>query len=232
MRKGLGKPAFVENFYTVILPTFITFAIIGLWHGANWTFVVFGLIHGLFMVINYQWISFRKKIGWRSSGYLYRVAACLLTYTAVVCATVFFRAETVGSAITILKGMIGLNGISLPATLKPIITTILPTNWEEVNIIFEGLIPNRAFTLNPLYALALIALGQTIVWALPNLHQCMNQYKIVVEDLNRKALSKPLVPTWSWRPTAAGAIIIGLTLFAVVLAMAANKPSTFLYYQF
>jgi alginate O-acetyltransferase complex protein AlgI len=232
MRKGLGRSKFVENFYTVILPTFITFAIIGLWHGANWTFVVFGVVHGLFMVINYQWASFRKKMGWRNTGHFYKLSACLLTYLAVVCATVFFRADTVGAAITILKGMVGSNGLSFPLTLQPWVTSVLPDSWINAHVVFEGVIPNSAFVLNPLFALMLITLGQAIVWTLPNLHQIMNQYNIVVEDMARKTLPTSATGSWSWHPTTVSAIIIGITLFAVVLTMATNRPSTFLYYQF
>jgi hypothetical protein len=77
------------------------------------------------------------------------------------------------------------------------------------------------------------------VWSLPNIHQIMNKYKISVEDLNNK--NQKIGSTdqkigWcqsiAWRPTTAGALSLGVLFFCLIVAMASNKPSTFLYYQF
>lgn len=84
----------------------------GLWHGAGWTFVIWGGLHGLFLVINHFWrahcpVRLPKFAGW------------LITSVSIVAAWVFFRAETVGQALLILKGMAGLNGFLLPAYFLP-----------------------------------------------------------------------------------------------------------------
>ena len=85
--------------------------------------------------------------------------------------------------------------------------------------------------------LHLLALGQAIVWLLPNMHQIMCRYEIAVEDLDRKAshskqANNLIAAWWIWRPTTLRAIGIGFLFFALIIAMATNKPSTFLYYQF
>ena len=64
----------------------------GLWHGAGWTFVIWGGLHGLFLVINHFWrahcpVRLPKFAGW------------LITSVSIVAAWVFFRAETVGQAL-------------------------------------------------------------------------------------------------------------------------------------
>ena len=135
-----------------------------------------------------------------------------------------------------IKGMAGLNGVSFPATMQPLLSQ-LPVDLSSIGIVFEGIIPNPAFTTNPLHALLLLVLGQGIVWLLPNMHQIMCRYEIAVEDLDRKAnhskLANNLIAAWwIWRPSTLRAIGTGFLFFALIIAMATNKPSTFLYYQF
>jgi len=238
MRLGLGKSPVTEYIYTVLLPTIITFLIIGLWHGANWTFIVFGALHASYMVINYLWISLKKRNKWKPSSLSYLLICRILTYMSVVIALVFFRAETVSTGLRVVEGMFGGNGISLPSS----ITNILPSELISLArpyVYFEGLLPNTATQLNPLWVICLLGVGHVIVWSLPNIHQIMNKYKISVEDLNNK--SQKIRSTvqkfgWlqsiAWRPTTAGALSLGVLFFCLIVAMASNKPSTFLYYQF
>ena len=236
MRIGLGKAPLVENLYTVVLPTMITFLIIGLWHGANYTYLAFGALHGLYMVINYRWQALKKKKRWKPQGAMYTLLCCLLTYTAVVIALVFFRAENVSTAVTMIKGMAGLNGLSLPLTAQPVFA-LFPFKWLADTIVFQGLIPNEAFTLNPLVAVLSILIGQAIVWGLPNMHQLMCRFDTVTEDLSKNpkqqlANSSKILARVSWHLNTSNAIVIGLLFVVLVVAMATNKPSTFLYYQF
>ena len=236
MRIGLGRTKVVEVLYTSVLPTMITFLIIGLWHGANWTFIVFGALHGAYMLINYGWQAVKKKRRWRLQGPLYSAFACLLTYLAVVCAAVLFRAENISSALIILKGMAGLNGISLPLTSQAYLAA-LPFDSGALGVVFDGLVPNPALKINPLFALLLLAFGQAFVWLLPNMHQIMCRYEIAFEDLNRKKVisqsPSAAASFWRvWRLTIPRAVSIGLLFFTIVIAMATDKPSTFLYYQF
>ena len=116
MRMGLNKSKVIETIYTLAIPTILIFLILGLWHGANWTFVIFGGMHGLYIVINHVWRMFfplpkknqpqryiksRKIFGWT------------LTFLAVNLANVMFRSENVQTAVEIYKGMLGLNGFHL-----------------------------------------------------------------------------------------------------------------------
>ena len=216
----------------------IIFIVSGFWHGANWTFIVFGALHASYMVINYLWISLKKRNKWKPSSLSYLLICRILTYMSVVIALVFFRAETVSTGLRVVEGMFGGNGISLPSS----ITNILPSELISLArpyFYFEGLLPNTATQLNPLWVICLLGAGHVIVWSLPNIHQIMNKYKISVEDLNNK--SQKIRSTvqkfgWlqsiAWRPTTAGALSLGVLFFCLIVAMASNKPSTFLYYQF
>ena len=84
----------------------------GLWHGAGWTFVIWGGLHGLYLTVNHFWrehspVRLPSFIGW------------LATFLSVVVAWVFFRAESAGQAVEILKGMAGMNGFVVPADYVP-----------------------------------------------------------------------------------------------------------------
>ena len=92
----------------------ITMLLGGLWHGAGWTFVIWGALHGFYLVINHAWIDVKKRMRVPlASTRLTRLMATAATFVAVVVGWVFFRADSVASALSILHGMSGLNGFSL-----------------------------------------------------------------------------------------------------------------------
>ena len=78
----------------------------GLWHGANWTFVVWGGLHGTYLAAE-RWL--RKHFAGYQPGPLTFVMLGLLTYALVNVTWVFFRASTFEKAWVVLKGMFGLN---------------------------------------------------------------------------------------------------------------------------
>ncbi len=84
----------------------ITMLLGGLWHGAGWTFVVWGGLHGVYLVVNHLWRGARAR---RPLGLW---PGRLLTFLAVVVGWVFFRAESLPAAMAILEGMAGLNGVT------------------------------------------------------------------------------------------------------------------------
>ena len=90
----------------------LTMVLGGLWHGAAWTFVLWGGVHGLMLVLNHAWHYLRRRIGLPPGNdpASVRVAACALTFIAVTSAWVLFRASSLGSAGAILSAMYGLEG--------------------------------------------------------------------------------------------------------------------------
>ncbi|MEM7167732.1 MAG: MBOAT family protein [Planctomycetota bacterium] len=84
----------------------VTMLLGGLWHGAGWTFVVWGGLHGCYLVINHMWSQRRPDAA--NSGALAVVAKRTLTLGAVALAWVFFRAETFSGAGAVLSGLVGL----------------------------------------------------------------------------------------------------------------------------
>lgn len=71
-----------------MLNKLIVFMATGIWHGANWTFLVWGLFHGLFITLEYKkWIPLKNKI-----------VSHIYTMLVVLCGFVIFRADTIGQA--------------------------------------------------------------------------------------------------------------------------------------
>jgi alginate O-acetyltransferase complex protein AlgI len=90
------------TFAKAMLATLSTMVIIGFWHGAAWTYVIFGTLHGIALVLNQCW----KKLKWPMPG----PVGWLLTFTFVVCGMVFFRAADVSQATSIVASMFSLRG--------------------------------------------------------------------------------------------------------------------------
>ena len=85
----------------------VTMLLGGLWHGANWTFFVWGGLHGVYLVVNHAWHGVRRRAGFPLTvpGLAGRLVGTATTFLAVVVAWVFFRADTFASAIRVLQGM-------------------------------------------------------------------------------------------------------------------------------
>jgi alginate O-acetyltransferase complex protein AlgI len=102
----------------------LTMLIGGLWHGAAWTFVAWGGLHGIYLLIH-RWYSRRKgKNDNRGMGSVF------VTFLAVTLAWVLFRAETFGSALIVYKGLFGFSGVSL--TNSPYLQGLPELIWLSV----------------------------------------------------------------------------------------------------
>jgi D-alanyl-lipoteichoic acid acyltransferase DltB (MBOAT superfamily) len=103
--------------YNNLLATFI---IGGIWHGAGWTFVFWGFLHGIALVIHRAW----SKLGFKIWTWL----AWLITFNFINIAWVFFRAKEWDDAVKVLSSMFSLNNI------------IFNMNYIEVGILFFAFI--------------------------------------------------------------------------------------------
>ena len=84
------------------LNLFLTMLLGGLWHGAAWTFVVWGALHGAALALNRVWS--RLGIG------IWTPIAWMMTFVFIVFTWVFFRAESIGDAVTVSAAMLGGQG--------------------------------------------------------------------------------------------------------------------------
>ncbi|HVZ10325.1 MBOAT family O-acyltransferase [Rhodopila sp.] len=135
-----------------------TMLLAGLWHGASWNFVLWGGLHGAFLVIHAQY----RRVGPRLPATLARA----LTLLAVVVAWVPFRAGGFADTMVMLRGMAGLNGIDLPR----MIVSVYPALGAVARPV--AVLPSLgdARTLSFPEVTVCLLLGWTIVLALPHVH--------------------------------------------------------------
>lgn len=179
----------------------------GLWHGAGWTFIVWGGLHGLYLMVNHGWRELKERLGWKWNGRLARLAAGALTFVAVVIAWVYFRADSLATAHSVLAGMAGLNGTGL-----------------------DGFI--AATGAKPVKVFKTIAIGLLIVWLLPNARQFMQRYKPTWNDLGERAGPEAgeRPSRLAWQPSLAWAL--GFAVLLTVTLASMSHHSEFLYFQF
>ncbi len=189
----------------------------GFWHGAGWTFILWGALHGIYLVVNHAWqrlvperVSAR---GW------YRRAAWSLTFLAVVVAWVPFRAPTMDGAGRMLAGMAGLNGISLPNAIGARLGELRPLleGWR-IDFALGG---GSAFVYGWLWIGALFAIAVLA----PNSQQIVGRYRPALGAEPLRAARR-----LAWGPSPRWALAIGLVAAGGTLAL--SQVSEFLYFQF
>jgi alginate O-acetyltransferase complex protein AlgI len=122
----------------------LTMLLGGLWHGANWTFVMWGGLHGLYLAVER---CLRGRFGGYRPGALVVFALGLLTYTLVNVAWVFFRATSFKRAGEVLAGMFGLNAEPVPIlavvhliAVALVVSGIVATHWLMRRRTLESLV--------------------------------------------------------------------------------------------
>lgn len=92
----------------------IVFLVSGVWHGANYTFLIWGLLHGLYQAVEAVTLKWRTRLEKRFSsgtkGFLFVAFQVVLTFAMVCLAWIFFRAESVQAAGLMLKNILTLRG--------------------------------------------------------------------------------------------------------------------------
>jgi D-alanyl-lipoteichoic acid acyltransferase DltB (MBOAT superfamily) len=191
----------------------VTMLIGGLWHGAGWTFIVWGGLHGLYLIINHAW---------NAAGFaMPRPLGAVLTFGAVAIAWVFFRATDFPSAFSILQSMALGNGLSMPRSMSGL--SLLFGGWD---LRFDGSFHNNLFRVDR--ALFTIFLGLAIVWLLPNTQDMFRQLRPVLRPVDET--DKVINPSMVWRPNWQWGCALGLLLAASFVTLGGDSP--FLYFRF
>jgi len=97
--------------------TVVTFFLCGLWHGANWTYVLWGLLHGFYIICGIIIARFIKQFGSNAlksgKNRIFNILSIFITFHIVLLAWVFFRANNVHDAFYILKNMMAVSTTSI-----------------------------------------------------------------------------------------------------------------------
>lgn len=205
-RELQGWPAFAA---TVVVPTLITFLAVGVWHGAGWTFVLFGAMHSIYVCSNEIWRERRARIRrkLRRSGralkdpeWIERVSYHALTLLAVIYANVLFRAHSVHQALTVWSGMSGLGAGE---------ATFSTPGWGLLCTLISSAI---------------------IVFLMPNTQQIMWRFDPAYNWREWRDVGAAPI-RWDWKPSIAGLIFAGAALFLGVMFIQRGQ-AVFLYFNF
>ena len=113
----------------------IVFIISGFWHGANWTFIIWGTIHGFYLIVALLTKEFREKIsiklGFNKWPRVLNLANIFITFILVSFAWIFFRATTIHDALYIAKNAI----MGLPHDLLSVLKN---DNLQRLNLLYLG----------------------------------------------------------------------------------------------
>jgi D-alanyl-lipoteichoic acid acyltransferase DltB (MBOAT superfamily) len=206
----------------------VTMLLGGLWHGAGWTYVAWGALHGAFLMVNHGWHALRHRVwpnapGGTPAG---RVASQLVTLLAVIVAWVFFRANTFGAAMDILKGMAGLNGVSLPIAFTGVLRPVMPLlNRLGATTEMGG---GSEFVLTYTWVVSLWA----IALFAPNTSQIMRTFEPALDYPVRgiPESDHATAGAATWRFSFRWAVVVGVAAACGLLSL--SRVSQFLYFQF
>jgi alginate O-acetyltransferase complex protein AlgI len=201
----------------------------GMWHGAGYLFILWGLLHGIYITINHGWRLIGPKLWPDKTSYarFMKPAGIFLTFVAVAVSMVLFRSPTVGSAGDLLKGMIGANGVALPQALYehlgPLagvlhrlhMASVAPEDWSE-----------RSFLL----LMAWIAGPMFIALLGPNTLQILAPYEPALGVKRRTDGVGIIGRAIEWSPSLAWTL--GMSVVAAIAISSLEHQSEFLYWQF
>ncbi len=196
---------------------FVTMVLGGLWHGANWTFILWGAFHGVLLIFNHAWKSIR---GASRPAPVAQCLGWLSTFLAFAVGMTMFRAPNIETAFAVLQAMAGFGGPGADAGFDPSLDfSLLKSGYlsEHVARMIFGAQWSVTASLNTLGALAVALL-------VPDTMELVNYREGEPQSDWRRG---PLV---RWRPNLAW-LATTIVLFTVLFARL-NQFTEFLYYQF
>ncbi|HEX4947551.1 MAG TPA: MBOAT family O-acyltransferase [Blastocatellia bacterium] len=110
----------------------VTMLLGGIWHGAAWTFVMWGLLHGVGLAVVRGGETLRKRFGWQSANAIWsNIGAVFVTFHFVCVTWIFFRAESFAQAVAVFRslGTFTFNTENLPFPILLIIALTFAAQW-------------------------------------------------------------------------------------------------------
>jgi alginate O-acetyltransferase complex protein AlgI len=182
----------------------ITMMLGGLWHGASWTFVCWGTLHGLYLVVNHGWqrLSGAARAANSPSSAIRRGCSVAVTFLAVIAGWVVFRAKSLHGAVAIFAGMTGRNGFVLPSA----VAALIPILGKRIETVGQMPLLGGGTVMGVFEQACLIILASILCFWLPNTQQMSKGLKL--------------------------AAIVATIGFVIQSIFFGHAPSPFLYFQF
>lgn len=209
-RKAIQNNFSDINFFivSIVAPTIIAFFFIGLWHGAGWNFILFGIVNGIYIIIYNIWSVIKNRLNiFQKRNIIYDKFSQVLTFLSFVIALIFFRSSNLENSIHYLKSIFGLG------------------KFDTIDIFQIG-----TFAAQPYLGVLWILVCFFIIFFLPNTHESVFQYS--ENNFNKKnmILRRKNLIKLKWKPNLNWAIFTFILFLSSILSL--NKESEFLYFQF
>ena len=196
----------------------------GLWHGAGGTFIIWGALHGFYLLVNHAWRALPPIAGLKIPVAVSGKLGWMLTFLCVVLAWIFFRATSVDSALHILAGVSGMNGVVFPDTYAihlgsraQLLSGVGIQFSPAINLpYFNGI--NQIITLFSLLVICLF---------MPNIQEFTSHWANITSAKNTKEAAGRW---WRWRPSLVWSVCIGIIAAISVVHIAPDNK--FLYFNF
>lgn len=195
----------------------LTMLLGGIWHGAGWTFVLWGFLHGICLVMNHAWRELNRRSRlFNHRSMVYKIAAIAITHVVVVIAWVFFRAETFDGAMQIINGLLMQQGL------------VFPGKYMEDGATWAITLANAGYSFRDLafYDGNSVIFKLLLLWVFvtlaPNAMQIMASEKVCLNDLGESKIRFGFNPVWM-------CITVALLFISFVHL---NKATEFLYFNF
>jgi D-alanyl-lipoteichoic acid acyltransferase DltB (MBOAT superfamily) len=194
----------------------LTMLLGGLWHGAGWTFIIWGAMHGVYLCINHAWRAFCKNRKNVLSENFRTLLYGAITFLAVTVSWVFFRADSTEGALQILKGMAGFNGVALPIKYASQWGSFSPWLVQQGVIFDDNLFKGGKQVGQIIWPLL-------IIWFLPNSQTLLRDYNVTVTPVTEQS-------RLAFRPNI---ITLSVCAFVLIYCFAhLTQLSEFLYFRF
>jgi len=189
---------------------FATMVLGGLWHGAGWNFVIWGALHGSYLIINHFWRDVTAQLTWAAHipMSVKILGSWFVTMLAVVVAWVFFRAETFGGAILLLQSM------------------FVPASQYSLMVLTPVL-------KDPAFVAFAISVLMIIVTSFPNSIDITRSYRPVIDTMKELAQTGLASSRVSWRPSASwGFVMLFVGGVSLIQLYRLNDLTEFIYFNF
>ncbi|MDR3530380.1 MAG: MBOAT family O-acyltransferase [Rhodopila sp.] len=231
-RMAKGKPIFggrspnIGAFVNLLaMPTMLTMLVSGIWHGAGYTYILWGALHGVLLCINHAWRLARPRIWPDTKAYRRKMVPVgfVLTFVSVVAAMVLFRAPSPSAALLLWKGMVGAYGVRLPQAVFSRLGVV--AGWLTSIGVQPAWTSGSLLLATTLRIVSLLA----IALLLPNTLQMLAAFEPAIGVKPAKTPPR-LLHGLTWMPDRVWAV--GLACVALAGILSLGELSEFLYWQF
>lgn len=195
----------------------LTMLIGGLWHGAGWTFVIWGALHGGYLIINHMWRALKNMLQINPLPNIWNTfVSHLITFLVVSMAWVYFRADSIDTANSMIKGLFGYGGVIWPEDSRYQLG-LFADIFESWGMRFQQLAYFNGMDHTILMVVLLL-----VVWFMPNIHQVFNNSPAALGVAGRSNIV--------WKPNYKWLVIVIIS--AVISILKLGEITEFLYFKF